>query len=209
MPKLLHIQSSPRVERSHSRFVAEAFLQAYRTSHPGATVETWDLWEESLPEINGATINAKYNVLEGQEQESPERLAWQQIEMIANRFKSADHYLISLPMWNFGIPYKLKHLIDVITQPGMTFGYDPAKGYFGLVLGKKAVIVAARGGMYGPGTGAEAMDFQVPYLQHMLRFYGITDQSTIAVEGTLYGPEATAKAREHGLAEANRLAAGL
>ena len=27
----------------------------------------------------------------------------------ADHFKSADKYIVSLPMWNFGIPYKLKH----------------------------------------------------------------------------------------------------
>lgn len=209
MPKLLHIESSPRKERSHSIFVAHAFIEAYKAAHVGAEVETWDLWQESLPEFDGATIAAKYRVLEGQEQESPERLAWQQIELIANRFKSADHYLLSLPMWNFGIPYKLKHLIDVIAQPGMTFGYDPAKGYFGLVTGKKGAVIVARGGMYGPGSGAEAIDFQKPYVEHMLRFMGITDFETIVVEGTLYGPEVAGKAREHGVAEAKRVAAGL
>jgi FMN-dependent NADH-azoreductase len=207
MSKLLYIEASPRKERSHSIFVAQAFLDAYRTAHPDATVETWDLWQETLPEFDGATIAAKYRVLEGQEQDSPERLAWQQIELIANRFKSADHYLFSLPMWNFGIPYKLKHLIDVIAQPGMTFGYDPAKGYFGLVTGKKAVSIVARGGMYGPGSGAEALDFQKPYLEHMLGFFGITDQSTIVVEGTLYGPEVAGNARTAGVAEAMKLAA--
>lgn len=209
MAKLLYIESSPRKERSHSIHVANAFLEAYRQAHPGDTVETWDLWSETLPEFDGATIAAKYRVLESQDQESAERLAWQQIELIADRFKSADKFLISLPMWNFGIPYKLKHLIDVLAQPGLTFGYDPAKGYFGLVTGKKAAVIFARGGKYGPGSGAEAIDFQKPYLEHMLRFMGITDFESIVLEGTLYGPDAVAAARAHGLTEAQRIAAAL
>jgi FMN-dependent NADH-azoreductase len=209
MPKLLHIQSSPRAERSHSRFTAQAFVEAYTAAHPGATVETWDVWEEALPEFNGATLAAKYRVLEGQEQQSPERQAWDQVVKLVDRFKAADHYLISAPMWNFGIPYKLKHLIDVLAQPGLTFGYDPAKGYFGLVTGKKAALVLASGGHYGPGSGAEAIDFQKPYLEHMLRFFGITDISAVTVGGTLYGPEAAAKAREEGVANARRIAASL
>jgi FMN-dependent NADH-azoreductase len=110
-------------------------------------------------------------------------------------------------MWNFGIPYKLKHLIDVIAQPGMTFGYDPEKGYFGLVTGKKVALVLARGGMYAPGMPAAAIDFQLPYLEHILRFFGMTDFQTILVEGTLGGPEAAAKARAHGAAAAAGLAA--
>lgn len=208
VPKLLYIEALPRKDRSHSIHAANAFLAAYRAKYPEAEVETWDLWQEKLPEFDGATIAAKYRVFDSQEQDAPEREAWAAVQAAADRFKSADHYLISLPMWNFGIPYKLKHLIDVIAQPGMTFGYDPAKGYFGLVTGKKVALVMARGGVYQPGTPAADIDFQKPYLEFILRFFGMTDLETILVEGTLHGPEATAKAREHGVAEAARVAAG-
>ena len=47
----------------------------------------------------------------------------------------------------------MKHLIDVIVQPGLTFSFSPTEGYKGLVTGKKAAAVYARGGAYGPGTG--------------------------------------------------------
>ncbi|MBV9130893.1 MAG: NAD(P)H-dependent oxidoreductase [Verrucomicrobia bacterium] len=30
--------------------------------------------------------------------------AWKRVEAVIERFKSADWYLFSLPMWNFGIP---------------------------------------------------------------------------------------------------------
>ena len=33
-------------------------------------------------------------------------------------------------MWNGGVPYRLKLSIDIITQPGLLFGFDPAEGYF-------------------------------------------------------------------------------
>ena len=59
---------------------------------------------------------------------------------IAEHFKSADKYVFSLPMWNFGIPYKLKHFIDVLVQPGLTFSFSPETGYKGLVTGKPAVV---------------------------------------------------------------------
>ena len=53
------------------------------------------------------------------------------------RFKGADKYLFSLPMWNFGIPYKLKHYIDVLVQPTYTFSFSPKEGYKGLVTRKE------------------------------------------------------------------------
>lgn len=107
-----------------------------------------DLWERELPEFDGYTIDAKYQVLHGQDFDADQQRAWQAVVDVCDEFKSADKYLFSLPMWNFGIPYKLKHYIDVIAQPGQTFSFDPATGYSGLVAGKPAAVVYARGGAY-------------------------------------------------------------
>ena len=198
MAKLLHIQASPRSKRSASITVAEHFIECYLAAHPGDTVDTLDLWQAGLPEFDGATIDAKYAVLHGQKH-TPEQLqAWQAVAKIADDFKSADKYLFSLPMWNFGIPYKLKHFIDVLVQPGLTFSFSPQEGYKGLVVGKPAVAVYARGGAYGAGSGMEAYDAQSPYLRQALGFIGFTDIKEIFVEPTLASPtskvEAVAKA---------------
>ena len=92
-------------------------------------------------------------------------------------------------MWNFGIPYKLKHYIDVIVQPGYTFSFSPEEGYKGLMGGKPVAAVYARGGAYGSGTRAEAFDLQKAYLEHILGFIGFSDFQTILVEPTLASPE--------------------
>ena len=47
---------------------------------------------------------------------------------MVNRLRDADAVLIATPMWNFGIPYKLKHWIDLITQPGTDFLLRPGDG---------------------------------------------------------------------------------
>ena len=47
------------------------------------------------------------------------------------RFSHADRVLISSPMSNFGVPYKLKQWFDLIVQPGITFTFSPAEGYRG------------------------------------------------------------------------------
>ena len=56
-------------------------------------------------------------MLQGKEHTAEEKTAWDQIVDIANRFIAADRYLLAVPMWNAGIPYPLKHYIDVIHQP--------------------------------------------------------------------------------------------
>jgi FMN-dependent NADH-azoreductase len=123
MSKLLHIEASPRGKRSSSVTVAHHFIEAYRAKNPNDTVETLDLWQTELPAFDGATIDAKYAVMHGQKH-TPEQLqAWNAVTKLAEHFKSADKYLFSLPMWNFGIPYRLKHYIDLLVQPGLAFSF--------------------------------------------------------------------------------------
>jgi FMN-dependent NADH-azoreductase len=207
MAKLLHIESSPRKERSHSIAAANEFLGAYRTTHPNDEIEIWDLWSAALPEFDGAILDAKYRILNGQEHSPTEAAAWKSVVDIFQRFNSADKYLLSLPMWNFGIPYKLKHLIDVITQPGLAFSYSPATGYTGLVSGKPIVVSYARGGEYNSSEQMKAFDFQKPYIEHILGFMGFTDIQSILVEPMLAAPEQVAAASATAGAQAKKLAA--
>jgi FMN-dependent NADH-azoreductase len=184
MAKLIHIQSSPRGSRSASQAVAAHFIESYCAAHPGDTVDMLDLWQTDLPEINGTMLDAAYAVKHGQPH-SPEQLhVWQAIVRIADHFKSADKYLVSLPMWNFSIPYKLKHYIDLLVHRGLTFSFTPAEGYKGLVTGKPLVAIYARGGAYSPGSGAESWDQQSKYLKHIFGFIGFTDIREIFVEPT-------------------------
>jgi FMN-dependent NADH-azoreductase len=200
MSKLLYIEASPRKTRSTSIEVSQVFLSEMQRSHPSVEVDKLDLWTTELPPFDGDTIDAKYAILHGQPHTPDQAKAWKRVETVIERFKSADGYLISLPMWNFGVPYVLKHYIDVIVQPGLTFSYSPTEGYKGLVTNKKAVIVYARGGAYGPGTGAEGYDLQSKTLGGILGFVGITDVTSIFVEPTLAAPadveETIAKAKE-------------
>ena len=199
MSKLLYIEASPRKTRSRCIEVSQVFLSEMQRNHPSVEVDKLDLWATELPSFDGDTIDAKYAILHGQPHTPDQAKAWKRVETVIERFKSADGYLISLPMWNFGVPYVLKHYIDVIVQPGLTFSYSPTEGYKGLVTNKKAVIVYARGGAYGPGTGAEGYDLQSKTLGGILGFVGITDVTSIFVEPTLAAPadveETIAKAK--------------
>lgn len=185
MPKLLYIEASPRKSHSKSIEVSQVFLAELRKTQPSVEIDKLDLWATDLPAFDGDTVEAKYAILHGQPHTPDQAKAWQRVESVIERFKSADWYLFSLPMWNFGIPYVLKHWIDVIVQPGLTFSYSPAEGYQGLVTNKKAVVIYARGGAYGAGTGAEGYDLQSKTLSGILGFIGVTDLTSIFVESTL------------------------
>jgi FMN-dependent NADH-azoreductase len=206
MAKLLFIEGSPRGDRSKSSVVAQAFLKAYRAAHPEDRVEKLDLWTASLPTFDGDMLEAKYAVLHGQQHTQAQAAAWEKVAYMAASFAAADKYLIAVPMWNFSLPYKVKHYFDIIIQPGLTFSFSPETGYQGLVTGKKAAIVYARGGAYGPGTGAEAYDLQTRMLSGLLGFIGITEQTNILVEPTLAAPDAVAQTVDKAAELAHKLA---
>jgi FMN-dependent NADH-azoreductase len=128
MAKLLYIEASPRKDRSSSIRVARAFVDEYRRTHPEDMVDMLDLWGVDLPVFDGETVNTKYAILHGDEKTPEQVAAWRPVEEAIERFTSADKYLFSLPMWNFGIPYKLKHFIDVLIQPTYTFSFTPEPG---------------------------------------------------------------------------------
>ena len=206
MGKLLHLEASPRKERSTSITIAKTFIGSYQASHPGDEVETWDLWAGSLPEFDGETVNAKYQILHGLQHSPEQASAWQAVTDMFNRFNPANKYLLSVPMWDFGIPYKLKPLIDVITQPGLAFSFSPETGYTGLVTGKLVAVIYTRGGEYSTSEQVRGVEFQRPYLETLLGFVGFADVQSVVVEPTLGGPEDVDRVKSVAAEEAKRLA---
>jgi FMN-dependent NADH-azoreductase len=174
--KLLHIAASPRGGRSESGAIAATFLDEFRAVHPSIETETYDLWDGTLPEFGPEAAAAKMAVFAGEE---PDSAAWDAAIATFRRFDAADLYLFSVPMWNAGVPYKLKQFIDVISQPGLVFGFDPESGYTGLLHGKRAAVVYTSA-VYGPERRrAFGADFQAPYLDDWLRWAGVSDISEI------------------------------
>jgi FMN-dependent NADH-azoreductase len=206
MASILYIECSPRKNRSSSIKVASAFIEAYKKTHPKDSVKTLRLFEMELPAFDGFTIQAKYTIMHGGHPADEEKQAWSRVEAVINEFKSADKYLFSVPMWNFGIPYKLKHYIDVLVQPGYTFRVGD-KGYEGLVTGKPVLAVYARGGQYGESSPAAAMDMQKRYLEQIFRFIGFTDIRSILVESTLGGRQSEESSVQEGIRLAGQMAA--
>lgn len=206
MSTLLYVQGSPRVDRSHSRAVADAFVTQWAAAGEDREVVSLDVFTADLPAFDGAAVDAKYAIMHGQKPTDEQQSAWQAVESLIQQFKQADKYVFAVPMWNFGIPYRLKQYFDLITQPGLTFSFSPETGYQGLVTGKPALVVHARGGAYAPGSPAAAYDMEKPYIEQILGFLGFVDVRAILVEPTLQeGPEAardyqtraTAAALEH------------
>lgn len=208
MTRLLHISSSPRGAASESLAIAETFVSAYRDTHLGVAVEHWDLWDGSLPAFGPAAAGAKMTVFGGGVPEGEQGAAWRAAREAFRRFDAADRLLFSVPMWNAGVPYILKQLIDVISQPGMIFGVDPRTGYTHLLAGKgKKAAVIYTSAVWGPPLGAEfGSDFQSTFFNDWLRWTGISDIAEIRYHPTLTGD--AGQARRSAFTRATEVAAG-
>ncbi|BDZ44405.1 FMN-dependent NADH-azoreductase [Naasia aerilata] len=205
MTTLLHISASPRGEASESLALAAEFLDSFRTARPEVAIETWDLWDGTLPSFGPDGAGAKMRIFAGENPVGPQETAWHRARLAFERFAAADLYLFSVPMWNAGVPYILKQFIDVVSQPGMVFGFDPDAGYTGLLEGKSAAVVYTSA-VYGPGRPASfGSDFQQPYFEDWLRWAGIEDITSVAFRPNLATADA-AEGRRRAHAEARQAA---
>ncbi len=204
MGRTLVLEASPRGEESYSIRVANAFIHAYCKQHSDEEILRINLFEKELPTFDAAAAEGKVAILYGKEGSDRAKNRWHQIEDVIAEFKSADRYVLAVPMWNFSIPYVLKHYIDTVTQPTHTFVRNES-GYEGLLHSRKALAVYASGGIYAEG---HPMDFQKPYVRHFLRFVGITDITEIEV-GPMMGPhEIREEAVQKSIQKAETLALG-
>ena len=95
-------------------------------------------------------------VFGGADPEGDEATAWRAARETFERFDSADYYLFTVPMWNARVPYILKQFIDVVSQPGMVFGFDPVTGYtgFGRASGSRSSTRVRSGAPFSALTSA-------------------------------------------------------
>jgi FMN-dependent NADH-azoreductase len=184
--------------------VAEAFIDAYREARPDDRIEVLDLMKAEIPPFNAPQAKAKYAVMTGQAPRDEAEAAWKGVIKTIDHFKSFDKYVLSCPMWNFSIPYRMKQYIDVIVQPSLTVSYTPEKGYVGLVSGRPLMLILARGGAYQSGNPCETFDFQESYLRCIFGFIGFTDIRAIHIQGTLQNkPEQVEADTRKAIAEAS------
>lgn len=200
MPHLLHLDSSSRVAGSHSRDVAATFRETWEVAHPDALITYRDLASDPLPHLVEAVRAA--GVAEP-DRTPAQREAVALQDAVVEEFLAADTYLISLPMYNFGVPSQLKAYLDHVLQVGRVLMTD---GSPSPVAGRHATVVVSFGGGYGPGTPRESWDFVRPYLAKVLgEALGLVVEF-VAVELTL-APVVPAMASLVPLAERSREAA--
>jgi FMN-dependent NADH-azoreductase len=166
---ILHITSSANPAASNS-----SMLGGEAAAHLGGTTATRDT-NDGIPHLTPDWVAANFTPTDDRTAEQKAQLALS--DTLVAELQAADTLILSLPVYNFGVPSTLKAWIDHICRAGVTFSYSE-DGPIGLLTGKRAVIVAASGGM---PVGSD-MDFATSYLRFVLGFVGITDVTLIAAD---------------------------
>ncbi|MGB4073279.1 FMN-dependent NADH-azoreductase [Pseudomonas sp.] len=182
MANVLVIESSARQQGSVSRQLTAQFIANWTAANPADSIQVRDLAVDQVPHLD-ANLLGGWMTPAGQQSEA-EQAALALSNTLTDELLAADVLVLAAPMYNFAIPSTLKAWLDHVLRAGVTFKYTET-GPQGLLSGKRAFVLTARGGIYA----GSAQDHQEPYLRQALAFVGIHDVSFIHAEGLNLGGE--------------------
>ena len=180
MSNVLIIESSARQQGSFSRQLTQQFVSQWQAAHPADQVTLRDLALNPVPHLD-ANLLGGWMKPEAQ-RNADEQSSLQRSNELTDELLAADVLMLAAPMYNFAIPSTLKAWLDHVLRAGVTFKYTET-GPQGLLTGKKAYVLTARGGLYAGSTS----DHQEPYLRQVMAFIGIHDVTFIHAEGMNLG----------------------
>jgi FMN-dependent NADH-azoreductase len=204
MATVLYITAHPNdSQTSYSLAVGEAFIEAYRATHPQDEVVHLDLYKLNIPHIDSDVFSGwgklasgtAFDQLSADEQAKVARLG-----ELVDQYVAADKYVFVTPMWNFSFPPVMKAYIDAVCVAGKTFKYTE-NGPVGLLPNKKALHIQARGGIYSEGPAA-VLESGHSYLGKIMQFHGVPSFEGIFVEGMGAAPDKAQEIKAEAIARA-------
>jgi len=202
--RVLHVDASARFTGSHSRALSRHFVEALRDRLASLVVDRLDLAAEP-PRHFGLLETAAVSLPE--DRHTPEmRAAIADSDALVSRVLAADALVIGTPIYNFGMPSPLKAFFDHVSRNGKTFAADE-RGMRGRLGDKRAAVLIAAGGAYGPGEMFDGLDALTPHARAILGFMGIAEPAFVAARPTRFASRDAAEvAMRTAKTEAERLA---
>ena len=201
MSQLLVVFANPR-KNSNTRRILQAFLSEYKQQHPQDVITELDVYQNEIPIIDAAVIEAWDKPRQDCSADELKLLA--RIDQYTEAFIAADKVVFAAPMWNLQFPPQLMDYLATIMVAGKTFTYTK-KGCLGLVADKPVALLHVRGGVFSAGP-LQAMDHATPYLRSLCRMIGISDFRSVICEGIEMAPEQAGKILDAAMQQARQLA---
>lgn len=168
MVHLLHIDSSIQGDRSVSRRLTARAAERWRATHPGGTVSYRDLAANPIPHLDAATGVGR--LVPAEARTPAQETSFALSVALVDEIKNADTVLLGVPLYNFGAPSTVKAWVDHIVAPGLSMDAETGGGLLG---GTDFIVLASRGGGYGPGTPREGWDHAEAWLPHAVSLTGL------------------------------------
>ena len=190
MTTLLHLDASPRIQRSHSRRLTKEFVTNWQQYHSVDQVIYRDIGLNPIPHITESWIAAAFTP--SVERSSAMNNILRLSDQLIDELLSADIYVMGVPMYNWSVSSGFKAYIDNVVRINRTWAYIPEENpefpYKPLVHGKKMFVIASRGdGGFALGERNHQRDLQTPLIKEAFGMLGITDITFITVENDEYG----------------------
>lgn len=184
MTTLLHIDASARGDRSLSRRLSQAFVQAWAAREPEATIIARDIGRNPPPIVSERWIGAAFTPADRRTAEQREELRLS--DELIDEIDRAQLIVLGTPMYNYGMPAALKSWFDKVIRIGKTFTFDRARGDYPLqpiMSGKTLVILSARGEFgFGPGGVREDMNHLETHIRTCAHYLGVEACHLIAID---------------------------
>ncbi|MDI3273551.1 FMN-dependent NADH-azoreductase [Pseudomonas sp. MDT1-16] len=189
MTTILHIDASARTDRSLSRKLSTAFVEAWIEQDDKSQVIVRDVGHNPPPFVTEAWIAA---VFTPEAHMTPEKREETRLsDELIDEIDRADVIVMGAPMYNYGMPASLKSWFDKVIRIGKTFTFDLARGDYPLepiMSGKKLVILSSRGEFgFGPGGVREKMNHLDTHIQTCAHYLGVNETHVISIDYQEFG----------------------
>ena len=190
MMEILHVSCSPRGRAAESYRLSRKIIDLLLRSEPAATVVDRVIGEGLMPHIDAGYALAQHSPMA----RVPHEGTIARSEALIRELERSDVVVIGTPMHNLTVPSALKAWIDHVVRARRTF-HVTREGKLGTLRDRPVFVAVSSGGIFS-GERARQPDFLTAYLKTILGSIGLRDLTFFSVEGTGYGPDAVAEARD-------------
>jgi len=176
---LFRLDASINPDGSASRAIGDVVENEWIAAHPGDRVVRRNVGTEPFQSTAWTKALRAGWTPEGKRSRA-QHLTLELVSDLAAELREADAALLTVPLYNFGVPAHVKTWIDLVIA-----GAKSAEE--ALLEDKPAVLVVVRGGSYGPGTPREGWDHSTDYLRRILADVWGAKVTIVEREFTLVG----------------------
>jgi len=173
--KIWHIDSSGRLENSHSRKLTRYMVDKLQNKSEKGVIYRDAGNGEGLEFVNDNIISALF--IPEDERSNLQKNGLKLSDGVISEAVGSDLWVIGVPIYNFSMPATLKTWADMLARINVTFRYTE-KGPEGLLKNKKVFAIITSG-----GTDIDSeIDFLTPWLRQYMKFIGIDDLTIIKAD---------------------------